>query len=72
MRLPDPAPTTMVRFHASMMVVWILVTPVTILFPKSVLWVALMSQYANFVGHFASFDAARAEKSNSSKSDTDE
>lgn len=55
-------PTFMVRFHLVMMVLWLIVTPVTIAYPQSVLWVALMSQYANFVGHFSGYDAARAER----------
>lgn len=59
-----PSPQNLVRFHLVMMAVWVFVTPVTVRFPQSVLWVALMSQYANFVGHFSSYDASRAERSN--------
>jgi len=65
MKIADPHPQTMVRFHLGMMGVWLAVTPVTLIYPKSVLWVAVMSQYANFVGHFAGYDAARAEKNSS-------
>jgi len=28
------------------------------------LWVAFMSLYANFIGHWSAYQAARAEKSN--------
>jgi hypothetical protein len=51
-------------FHLVAMFLWIAVTPVTIKFPESVLWVALMSQYANFVGHFSGYSAERAEAAN--------
>jgi hypothetical protein len=61
MQLPDPSPEFLTKFHLAMMVVWLTVTPVTLKYPESVMWVAFMSQYANFVGHFASWDAARAE-----------
>ena len=49
-----------------MMVVWVAVTPITLKYPESVMWVAFMSQYANFVGHFSGYDASRAEKNESS------
>ena len=66
MQLPDPSPTFLTKFHLVMMIAWVFVTPVTLRFPESVMWVAFMSQYANFVGHFASWDAARAEANNDS------
>lgn len=56
------SPEKLAKFHIVLMVFWVLVTPVTMKFPESVLWVAFMSQYANFVGHFASYDAARGER----------
>ena len=62
MKIPDPSPEFMLRLHATAMVVWVAVTPVTLIFPDSIIWVAFMSQYANFVGHFASLDGARSEK----------
>jgi len=65
MKLPDPDPQNMVRFHFGMMMLWVIVTPITLRYPNSVLWVALMSQYANVVGHFSAYDAARAERANS-------
>lgn len=58
----DPEPDTLVRFHLVMMVVWTaLVLPTLLLWRESILWVAFMSLYANFVGHFGGWDAARAE-----------
>jgi hypothetical protein len=56
------SPETLAKLHVAAMVFWVLVTPVTMKFPESVLWVAFMSQYANFVGHFASYDGARGER----------
>jgi hypothetical protein len=58
----DPRPRTLVRFHLVMMLVWIALLPPTVVWWKeSILWVATMSLYANFVGHFSGWDAARAE-----------
>jgi hypothetical protein len=51
------------RFHLVMMAVWALALIPTVLWWKeSILWVAFMSLYANFVGHFSAFDAAKAEE----------
>lgn len=51
------------RFHLGMAGLWITVgLAVTLRFPDSVLWVAVMSLYANFVGHLSAYDAARAER----------
>lgn len=45
-----------------MMIVWfILVIPTVLLWSESVLWVALISCYANAVGHFAAWQGSRAE-----------
>jgi len=66
MKLPDPSPRALVRFHLAMMVLWVvLFVPTFLYWRHSVLWVAIMSQYANFVGHFSGYDAARAERANS-------
>lgn len=60
-KAPDPEPDTLVAFHLLAMVVWALLAVPTVLFWKqSILWVAFMSLYANFVGHFSAMDAARA------------
>lgn len=58
----DPEPKTLARFHLLMMVRWALLgIPTVLLWKQSILWVAFMSLYANFVGHFSGWDAARAE-----------
>lgn len=67
--LPGPTPDFLVRFHFVAMCLWVLVTPYTASHPESVLWVAVMSQYANFVGHFASWDAARSERTGEERLD---
>lgn len=64
MNFPDPSPKRLVRFHFCMMGVWAaLAIPTVIVWRESILWVAFMSLYANFVGHFSGWDAARAEES---------
>lgn len=62
MKIPDPAPQTLVHVHLLAMVAWAgLLIPTLIWWKESILWVAAMSLYANFVGHFGGWDAARAE-----------
>ncbi len=61
MKVPDPHPKTMVKYHAIMVVVWaLLIIPTMLLWKESILWVAFMSLYANFASHFAGLDAAKA------------
>lgn len=51
------------RFHMSMTAVWfILIIPTVLWWKDSILWVALMSVWANIMAHFAAYMAARAEK----------
>ena len=59
----DPDASALAKFHLVMMVVWAsLAIPTVLLWKESILWVAFMSLYANFVGHFSGWDAARAEE----------
>lgn len=52
-------------FHLCMMIVWAsLVIPTVIWWKESILWVAFMSLYANWVGHFSAYQGSRAEESN--------
>jgi hypothetical protein len=63
MKIPDPNPSTLVKFHFCMMCVWVLLFfPTVFLWNQSILWLAFMSLYANFVGHFGAWDAAKAEE----------
>jgi hypothetical protein len=65
MEIPDPKPRSLVRFHFVMMCVWAaMFVPTVLWWKQSILWVAFMSLYANFVGHFSGWDAARAEQTN--------
>lgn len=61
--MKGPDPQTLKRFHLIMMVAWaLLLIPTLLWWKESILWVAAMSLYANFVGHFSAWDAARAEE----------
>lgn len=52
----------MLRINLLMTAVWaILLVPTLIWWKQSVLWVALMSLYANVVGHWSAYQASRAE-----------
>jgi hypothetical protein len=50
-------------FHGWMTLSWGLLIPITIFtgLKGSIIWIALMSVWANFVGHFSSWQAARVE-----------
>lgn len=50
-------------FHGWMTLGWGLLIPITVLtsLRASIVWIALMSVWANFVGHFSSWQAARVE-----------
>lgn len=53
---------TWVRFHGILTGTWaLLVIPTVIWWHDSVLWVGLISCYANAVGHFSAWQASRAE-----------
>jgi hypothetical protein len=59
----DPAPRSLARVHFVCMIAWaLLAIPTILIWRDSILWVAFMSLYANFVGHFSGWDAARAEE----------
>ena len=63
--MPNPRTTAKIlrRFHLAMTIVWaLLVIPTVTLWPNSVLWVALMSAWANVMAHFAAYMAGRTEK----------
>lgn len=54
------------RFHQVMMCVWVaLLIPTIVVWSESILWLAFMSLYANFVGHWSAYQGARAEASSS-------
>jgi hypothetical protein len=51
------------RFHGAMTVIWGILIPVSVAtgLKESLVWVVLMSVWANFVGHFSSWQATRIE-----------
>ena len=62
-RVPPSAWRT---FHRIMTGVWaVLIIPTVIWWRDSVLWVAVMSIWANVVGHWSAYQAARAEENGS-------
>jgi len=49
-------------FHRWMTLIWfLLIIPTILLWRESIVWIALMSAWANFAGHFSSWQAARIE-----------
>lgn len=60
----------LVKHHLVMMMIWAsLALPTMLWWKESILWVAMMSLYANFVGHFSGWDASRAEANTPSMRD---
>lgn len=56
-------PSKLRRFHAVATVAWfIAVLPTVLWWKDSVLWVALMSCWANAAAHFAAWQGARSEE----------
>lgn len=56
-------PVFLTRFHSIMVLVWIvLIPPTLLLWPESILWLALMSLWANIASHWAAANAAMADK----------
>lgn len=55
-------PRVWVRLHTGLTCAWIvLVAPTLLLWRDSVLWVALMSLWANIAAHWSAAQGARAE-----------
>lgn len=51
------------RFHLTMMIVWAaLAFPGLIWWKESIVFVIVLSLYANFAGEFAAYQGARAEE----------
>jgi hypothetical protein len=54
------------RYHLVMMAVWpALAVPAVLWWKDSIVFVILLSLYANFAGDFSGYQAARAEEENS-------
>lgn len=53
----------MVRLHALMTIIWVMLTIPTLLWWRdSILWVLIMSLWANASTHWGAWQAARAEQ----------
>jgi hypothetical protein len=50
-------------FHGVSTLIWCALIPITVFtgLKGSIVWIAMMSVWANFVGHFSSWQASRAE-----------
>lgn len=62
--LPSVSAKKMRQFHLALTVLWFLMMPLAIYFGwvASVVFISVISIYANFVGHFSSWQASRAEE----------
>lgn len=59
-------PSFMARLHLALMGVWVvLIVPTVLWWSESVLWVLIISIYANIVGHWSSYQASKAEEKGS-------
>lgn len=56
-------PEFLKKFHGWSTALWALLIPATVFtdLKTSITWIALMSVWANFVGHFSSWQATRVE-----------
>lgn len=56
-------PKSATNLHLVLTIVWAsALIPTLLWWRESILWVAFMSLYANVVGHWSCYQAARAEK----------
>ena len=59
-------PSTWRHIHAALTLAWFLaVIPTALWWKDSILWVGLMSCWANAASHFSAWQASRAEDANS-------
>jgi hypothetical protein len=56
-------PAFLKAFHGWLTLIWGVLIPITVFtgLKQSIVWIALMSVWANFVGHFSSYQATRVE-----------
>lgn len=65
MRLSIPGPEKFRHVHATLTLLWfVAIVPTLLWWSESVLWVALMSCWANAAAHFSAWQGSRAEQSN--------
>ena len=57
------SPAFLTRFHATATLVWVLLLIPSVLWWKDLLvWVVIMSAYANIAGHWSAWQASRSER----------
>jgi hypothetical protein len=57
------SPKTTVKMHKVLTYVWgALAIPTLLFWTQSIPWIVFMSLYANFVGHWSAYTAAKAER----------
>lgn len=63
LRKVSPSPKFMMQLHLVLTVIWFLMIPLAIYtgWITSIVFVAAISIYANFAGHYSSYQAARTE-----------
>jgi hypothetical protein len=66
------SPEVMAKFNLAMTVLWsLLLIPTVIWWKDSLLWVLIMSAYANIVGHWSAYQGSRAGVEAERNGDTD-
>ncbi|SAD64577.1 Uncharacterised protein [Enterobacter cloacae] len=64
------SPRTIKRCHLTAAIIWFfLAIPSVIWWKNSVLWVIIISIYANIVGHLSGYSAARADQAAESETE---
>lgn len=54
---------TSARVHLTLAIVWlILMVPTVTIWQDSILWVGIISVYANFVSHWGAYQGSKAEE----------
>lgn len=65
MKLPNIPATAWRRIHGGLAITWtLLIVPTILWLHDSVLWIGLMSAWANAAAHFSAYQGARAEDTN--------
>lgn len=58
-------PKAFKKLHLGLTIVWaVLAVPTVIWWSESILWVALISVYANVAAHWSAYQGSRAEEAN--------
>lgn len=56
------SPQRMVQLHFALTILWlVLLVPTLVWWRESIVWLVIISWYANFVGQWSAYQAARSE-----------